>query len=297
MQRHNYPLRRPSPNKSTEDKARGAKRVKSNHHLSKPEFRSRYRGDCKYELGFKTSVDGTFTPWKQEDRVICDKTELEKFCGNIKQHGYLGARADCGREHIPNAFFEGVKAGAVDIAAGDRVLVVFSPIPSNKKLRVFEVVCRDQGGFCVRFTRPNEIPRQQFEVGYGSFSLAIIRAPGSTAEDFEFVEVDETAAENANDYVVRYEGENDGDTDDAGDADDADVASKKRNQDVDAINISKMSYLELKQTCKSKGLLTRGKADILKRRLLKWLDDKDNDDDDDGEEDENKSDEKDNEGK
>jgi len=283
MPRHNYPLRRPSPNRSTEDKVLGAKRVKSNHHLSKPEIRSRYRGDCKYELGFKTSVDGKFTQRKQEDRVICDKAELEKFCGNIKQHGYLGARAARGRVHVPNAFFEDVKTGAVDIAAGDRVLVVFSPIPSNRKLRVFEVVGRDQGGFCVRFTRPNEIPRQQFEIGYGSFSLAIIRAPGRSGEDFEFVEVDVTAAENANDYVVRYEGENDDDIDDA---EDADVVSKIRNQDVDAFNISKMSYLELKQTCKSKGLLTRGKADVLKRRLLKWLDDKDNDDDD-GEEEEN----------
>jgi len=210
MPRHNYSLRsrRPTPNDSTEAMSRGEKRAKSNP-LSRPEIRSRYRGCCQYQRklgppGSPGNPSGRSS--KQEDRIICDTTGLVEFCNQVLQHGYSGSKGGRGsRVESPNIFCENMKKGLVDIAAGDRVLVVFSRTFECRKLRVLEVVERERGGFCVRFTRPREICRHSFKAGYGSFSLAVIRAPGSTKEDFEFEEAEYNDAEDADDYVVEEE--------------------------------------------------------------------------------------------
>lgn len=196
---HRYPLRSrggvPSNRTHTE-----TKRAKTNP-SSGLQITSRYRGSCRYTLGYRGPPGSGAGALEQEDRTICNAPGVQDLSDQILEHGYVGSKGGRGsRVHSPNSFCEYVRREELDFAAGDRVVAVFSRTFGCRKLRVLEVTPRGKGGFIVRFTRPHE-RGSCFKSGYGSFSLAIIRAPGSKEDDFVFEQASDADAQEHDDYV------------------------------------------------------------------------------------------------
>ena len=192
---------RDPPGSTAHPKTNDTKSSNKRARVGEAEISARYRGCCRYALGYSGPPGSGASQLVQKDRILVDAAAITKFCSQVLQHGFSGSMGGRGsRIETPHPFCEAVAAGEISADKGDRIAVVFSKTPGVKQLRILNVV-NTKGSYVVQFSRPSEVSRMCFQAGYGSFSLALLRnADEATADEFKFKQVDGDGKEH-NDYI------------------------------------------------------------------------------------------------